>query len=98
MLDTLSHTDFEPLVSQAFVVVHAHGALGLELVEVSVMDERHSDPRRRLAFSLVFHGPAEPTLAQGTYTLRNATLGELAVFMVPLGPVDAGLRYEVVFT
>lgn len=48
-------------------------------------------------FSVLFRGPAEPVLVQATYRLRHASLGELDLFLVPLGPRDDGIGYEAVF-
>jgi hypothetical protein len=51
----------------------------------------------REPFSLLFVGPADPALAQATYLLTHAVLGELAVFLVPVGRDADGMRYEAVF-
>ena len=60
------------------------------------MGDRYSQPGVRLSFSLTFLGPMQPLLPQAVYTLRNKVLGELELFMVPLGPVGDGQRYEIV--
>lgn len=100
LLDTLTSEDFLPLLEATFETSLGDTPLVLTLAKVDVKDARYSRPGARLAFSLIFHGPAEPLLPQGTYSLRNATLGELALFTVPLGPVpgEDGLRYEVIFS
>lgn len=98
MLDTLTSDDFVPRVDEPFETSIDSTPVVLKLVDVDVMDERYSRPDARLSFSLTFHGPSEPLLPQGTYTLRNETLGALEVFSVPLGPGDGVLRYEVVFS
>ncbi len=51
------------------------------------------------SFSLVFEGPPEPVLAQATYTFHHDELGDMQVFIVPIGP-RAGdtMGYEAVFT
>lgn len=49
-------------------------------------------------FSLLFAAPCE--LEQGMRILRHPTLGEEAVFLVPLGPfgaTDGAQRFEAVF-
>lgn len=51
----------------------------------------------RRQFSLVFRGPADPQLSQGTWELEHDLMGELALFLVPLGPDADGPRYQAVF-
>jgi hypothetical protein len=51
----------------------------------------------RAPFSLVFRGPLEPLLPQGIHRLEHDALGELDLFLVPIGPDEAGTRYEAVF-
>jgi hypothetical protein len=97
LLDTLTSDDFAARVDEPFETSIDGAPVVLQLVNVDVMDERYSPPGARRSFSLTFHGPTAPLLPQGTYTLGNATLGPLSVFIVPLGPVDGALRYEVVF-
>jgi hypothetical protein len=53
---------------------------------------------RRVPFSLVFHGPAEPIVAQQTCGFRHAGLGEFDLFVVPLGVDEQGVRYEAVIS
>jgi len=49
------------------------------------------------SFALLFRGPLPGWLPQRTYHLRHAALGELEIFLVPLGPDVQGFRYEAVF-
>ncbi len=90
--------DFLPLLQESFETSLGDTPVVLTLARVDVKDERYSRPGARLAFSLIFHGPPEPPLPQATYSMKNSTLGELALFTVPLGPGEEGLRYEVVFS
>jgi len=52
----------------------------------------------RAPFSILFRGPAAPILPQRIYAVEHETLGRFELFLVPLGPDDAGARYEAVFT
>jgi len=52
---------------------------------------------RQEIFSLYFHGPTEPLLRQGTYQLKHAQLGELELFLVPVGKDKDGFEYEAAF-
>lgn len=46
-------------------------------------------------FSLVFL--YESLLPQGMYTLNNETLGEVSIFLVPIGPYDGAWGHEAIF-
>ena len=67
--------------------------LELELEQVS---ELHAT-RWQQTFSIVLQGPAERMLPQRTYRLQHPRLGELELFMVPVGRKGQSILYEVVF-
>ena len=72
-----------------------NGPAELELVEVTA-HRPNAGPDDR-PFSLLFRGPAAPVLDQRTYLLAHERLGELAIFLVPVGRDAEGVRYEAVF-
>jgi len=91
----LTHETFAPCLGQPFQIeTDAEPALDCELVEVTPRSEQR-DGRR--PFSLLFRGPAAPILPQRIYRLRHPTLGELDLFLVPIGPSGDGIGYEAVF-
>ena len=51
-------------------------------------------------FSLMFKGPMQPRLEQGTYTIEHDAMGETALFLVPVVPdkQDGRPRYQAIFT
>ncbi len=49
------------------------------------------------SFSLVFCGPTDVPLDQRIHALDHEVLGQLELFLVPLGPDAGELRYESVF-
>lgn len=49
-------------------------------------------------FSAHFRGPLERPLPQMTYSMEHARLGQLDLFIVPVGSEEAGLIYEAVFS
>ena len=52
----------------------------------------------REPFSLIFRAAGVHFhLAQGIYLLEHGGHGELHVFLVPIGPDEAGMRFEAVF-
>lgn len=53
--------------------------------------------QRELSFSLIFRGPLEPALRQRTHRLKHPALGELELFLVPIGKDEGSRFYEVIF-
>jgi hypothetical protein len=94
-LAALTVDDFETRVDDTFLLPAGPQALAFKLVEVRRLGQA---TREGGAFSLLFTTPPGPFLRQGIYPLDNPTLGQLDLFIVPLGPRDGGNGYEVVFT
>jgi hypothetical protein len=96
MYDRLNSTAWRAWTNDDFEL--DAGAATPVLRLTSVNDASHpSDPTRN-AYALEFTGPATPVYPQGTYTLRHAGLGELPVFIVPIGRNASAVIYEAVFT
>jgi hypothetical protein len=55
-------------------------------------DEIRKDP-----FTALFRGPHEPFLRQKIRELEHDQMGEIEIFMVPVGRDEMGLYYESVF-
>ena len=71
--------------------------LVLRLIEVNRLGYVPGAPRAE-PFALLFAGPALPSLGQGTHHLTHALLGDMDVFLVPVGRTPAGgLLYEAIF-
>jgi hypothetical protein len=49
------------------------------------------------AFSLIFRGHAGLALDQDTYRVEHPQLGVFPLFLVPIGPEQADMRYQAVF-
>jgi hypothetical protein len=94
-MDPLVVEAFEPLLDEVFAVRVGDSTLELRLSEVAA--KSHHSPVRQ-AFSLLFTGPSTPVLSQGTYELQHAAVGEVALFLVPIGADADGARYEAIFT
>lgn len=50
------------------------------------------------AFSVVFRGDSKLTLEQQIYRIKHDTLGDMELFIVPIGPDNKGMCYEAVFS
>ena len=98
MLQDLTPASFEAHLNTPFQV-HYGGAAPLEIVlfEVRLL-EPHPGPRTQ-PFSLYFSGPGTPVLRQQIFKLEHAQMGELELFLVPIGPhlKRGGMSYEAVF-
>lgn len=91
---SMSRKSFEGALDTAFEIRPSEGggeAIAVRLVEVKTLRA----PPGYEQFSALFVGPQSPVLAQGTYRFTNAQLGELDLFMVPVGRALAGVEYEV---
>jgi hypothetical protein len=96
-LRTLRAADFAPLRGERFMVRSGGTeAFEAELIEVSEGTGGGGDSRTQ--FSLVFRGGPDPPLRQRVYRVEHDRFGQLDLFLVPLGPDEAGQRYEAVFT
>ena len=98
----LTYADFATHVGEQFVVMPNGEAAGLpmllaEATENTELGGRGPEGQERLQFSLVFRGPVEPALPQGTFRVSHEELGDLELFLVPIGRDDGGVRYEAAF-
>ena len=90
----IARDTFAGQVGSAFRVVGgAFDSVELRLAEVT---DGKAAPGYEV-FSLFFHGPAGPRLDQATYTMDHPALGTLALFLVPVGALPGGVRYEALF-
>ncbi len=103
-LDDIGLTDFlrhnrtwftvRPLTGQAV-------SLFLDQIETNPADslsQASNEDGRNEKFSLVFRGSHELRLEQNTYTFSHPRLGRFAMFIVPIGCIDASSTwYEAVF-
>lgn len=98
MLKDLAHGQFAQHLHQTFRIRLDSLTLDVELIEADTLASVDPGGQRRQAFSLVFRGPKEPILPQGTYRFEHTGMGTLDIFIVPIGSDPQGFRYEAVFT
>lgn len=92
----MAHEDFEPCLGQSFVVATSdESSIELELTQVKPLVPSDPEADLRRPFSLLFRGPTEPVLAQQLLRVENETVGELVLFLVPIGPDEKGMLYDV---
>ena len=97
-LEAVSAADFLPHRDTSFRVVGTDfDGLEVRLTDVDELPVQPNAPRPE-SFSLVFAGPGRPMLEQRTYRLAHPVIGELEIFLVPIGySAEGGLLYEAVF-
>lgn len=105
MDELLTHEHFQDKINQEFELKHEDVQLSLSLIEVNRLRGPQREEDKRDQFSLIFQGPCEPLMSQHQYTLHHDVMGELTMFLVPVGRVDrqhqdnnADLLYEAIFT
>lgn len=100
MLKTLTFSEFSSVLGSPFQLVEDDPArqLQLELLEAKTIGDRPAESESRSqAFSLLFKGPGDVMLTQQTCHLKHSKLGELSIFLVPVGYQEDGVRYEAIF-
>jgi len=68
----------------------------LELVEAVALKHYPGAPRED-PFSLLFRGPKEFNLPQGTYQVEHQKLGKFPLFLVPMMPDQDANYFESIF-
>lgn len=91
---TLQH--FSGRVNETFLAVLDDGEAPFQLVEARALPT-HSAAVPRAPFSLLFRNIASSPFPQQIYRLRHAALGEIEVFLVPVGWEGDGFLYQAVF-
>jgi hypothetical protein len=89
----LAQARFQAALDTTFELQPTPGvpAVPLRLVEVIV----RSAPKGYEQFAALFEGPADPLLAQGTYTVSHPAFGIMPLFIVPVGRSPEAANYEV---
>lgn len=97
MTDQLTLDDFSELAEQEITL-----RFGDREQPARIIDTRETPgglPGGRTPFSVVLRsGPPDHYWPQGTHTLLHPRRGELALFIVPIGPDEEGMRYEISFS
>ena len=97
MLDQLTAASFDPHRGSTFRTAVGQDEVELRLAAVERLPTYPGAPRPE-PFSLVFTGPLESPLGQRTHRLHHDVIGDLEIFLVPIGPGPEGIaRYEAVF-
>ena len=99
MIEHLTSESFAACMGQTFRVVppeEVGAPLDLELCNLRTF-EASGPTQRQQPFAIEFRGPRDRVLSQGMWHLEHPQLGAHDIFLVPVGPDDAGMCYEAVF-
>lgn len=97
-LDYYNKSTFQSYINSDFrIYANGHSETWLRLVLVEDFPSNKALVAPDECFRLLFSGPADTSLGQGTYHLDHAALGTFALFIVPGNPVDGKRPYEAVF-
>jgi hypothetical protein len=69
----------------------------LKLVEVNHKNVDPTEEAGMERFSIILVGPNDRFIDQQMYPLKHDVLGEVDLFLVPIGRETDGFRYEAVF-
>jgi hypothetical protein len=94
-LATLKIDDFVAHLDTDFEMQVAGVVVPLKLVKI---DPAGNSGRAGGAFSLIFVAPIGSAHKQAMYPVRHPVLGNLEIFLVPVGPQSGGLGYQAIFT
>ena len=98
MLEQLTIADFQPHVNQFFTI-----RFSPEIIHPAQLSKitpwSHGSDKYRQPFTLELETDLKGQYyLQGTFVLVHPERGDLEVLMVPIGPGENGMRYEVVFS
>lgn len=69
----------------------------IEVNDISAQDAQKNVAKRQERFCLLFRAVNQQVLPQRIYDLHHPQMGNLSLFLVPVGQDEAGTYYEAVF-
>ena len=95
MIENITHESFQSIVGDS-VDLRA-GEVDFQAVVKSVNLLRENPGQGRQPFSVVLQSQDIESHGQQTYHLSHPDLGELELFLVPIGLDEEGILYEIIF-
>jgi hypothetical protein len=92
----LAAETFQPAIGERFRATPTVAGEPFELVLARCDVFEPPAPGERAPFTLLFEADTPDHVPQQIVTLTNDGLGELGLFVVPLGPKEGRMRYEAV--
>jgi hypothetical protein len=98
MFENLMFEDFKDRVGAGFVIREDEfPPLVLTLAEATALPARFAGAGARPPFSLIFSGSLEHALPQRLYRLQHEALGDITLFLVPVGKDAQSYSYQALF-
>jgi hypothetical protein len=95
MLEKITHKSFESIVGESVELKAGEASFRAEVEAVNLL--RQNPGQERQPFSVILQACDTENHGQQSYQLTHPDLGVLSLFLVPVGPGEAGMRYEIVF-
>jgi hypothetical protein len=95
MLEDITHESFESIVGTTVDLSAGEVSFQADVQEVSLL--RQNPGQERPPFSVVLQAHDANNHGQQIYQMSHSDLGDLSLFLVPIGPDENRMRYEAVF-
>lgn len=96
-MQLLTCETFASRAGETFDLTMGDSSLPLTLAEVTPLPAQRFPGMTREPFSLIFRSATPIVLPQKLYRMKNARLGVLDIFLVPIGRDTQGAVYQAVF-
>jgi hypothetical protein len=97
-VENLRFEDFSNRVGDVFTPrEEPYSIVALTLDKAELMPVIESVPVTRPSFSLLFLGSGEHILPQRMYRLAHDAMGDITLFLVPVGREGRGILYQALF-
>lgn len=94
MPDMLQKESFSPHLNSAFEIFPE----GMDKVTVELVELTEKKAEYTEAFSVIFRGPADAVLNQGSHMFKHPKMGEIELFVTPVNHSKKdGVYYQAVF-
>ncbi len=95
MLEQITFESFKPLVGQTVELQARDVSFRAEVEGVTLLGK--NPDQTRVPFSVELQSHDATNHGQRIYRLSHPVLGDLDLFLVPVGKGERGIRYEIVF-
>jgi len=95
MLEGITHQSFESIIGETVDLKAGGVSFQADVESVSLLRQNASQGRQPFSVELQTHDTSNR--GQQMYQLSHPKLGELSLFLVPVGQGEHGMCYEIVF-
>ncbi len=95
MLEDITHKSFESLVGETVGLKAGDARFQANVESVRLLGQNPGQGRQSFSVELQAHDATNH--GQQIYQLSHPDLGDLSLFLVPMGPGERGMCYEIIF-